>query len=111
MHINARQTMASGVQSTQQAHYQPVTNYTYWPVLGPCNNWNSIHLTPKLIPSETSDEIHQVVLDGKGENVASLYQLGMYGSINADYTTTNGFYVIQFLSYAYTLQNNITIDI
>ena len=56
------------------------------------------------------DEIHQVVLDGIIENMASLVQSGMYGAINTDDTTTNGFYVIQFLSEAYTLQNNTTID-
>ena len=42
--------------------------------------------------------------------MASIVQSGMYGDINTDYTTTNGFYVIQFLSDAYTLQNNTTID-
>ena len=42
--------------------------------------------------------------------MASLVQSGMYGAINTDDTTTNGFYVIQFLSEAYTLQNNTTID-
>ena len=42
--------------------------------------------------------------------MASLFQSGMYGAINKDDTTTNGFYVIQFLSDAYTLQNNTTID-
>ena len=40
----------------------------------------------------------------------SLFQLGMYSAINTYYTTTNGFYVIQFLSYAYTLQGNKKID-
>ena len=34
----------------------------------------------------------------------------MYGAINTDDTTTNGFYVIKFLSEAYTLKNNTTID-
>ena len=33
----------------------------------------------------------------------------MYGAINTDDTTTNGLYVIQFISEAYTLQNNTTI--
>ena len=78
--------------------------------MGPYNNCNIIHLTPKSIPSEAFDDIHQVVLDGISENMASLLQLGMYGSINTDDTTTNGFYVIQFLSDAYTIQNNTTID-
>ena len=35
----------------------------------------------------------------------------MYGAIRTDDTTTNGLYVIQFLSDAYTLQNNTTIDV
>ena len=41
--------------------------------------------------------------------MTSLVQLGMYGAINTDDNTKNGFYVIQFLSDAYTLQNNTTI--
>ena len=78
--------------------------------MGSYNNCNIINLTQKSIPSEAFDEIHQVVLDGIIENVASLVQLGMYGAINTDETTTNVFCVIQFLSDAYTLQNNTTID-
>ena len=42
--------------------------------------------------------------------MASLVQLCMYGAINTDDTTTNGFYVIKFLSEAYMLQKNITIN-
>ena len=40
----------------------------------------------------------------------SLVQSVMYGAINTYDTTKNGFYVIQSLSEAYTLQNNTTID-
>ena len=42
--------------------------------------------------------------------MASLVQSVIYGAINTDYTITDGFYVIQFLSEAYTLQNNTKID-
>ena len=35
----------------------------------------------------------------------------MYGAINIDDTTTNGLHGIQFLSDAYTLQNNTIIDV
>ena len=76
----------------------------------PYNNWNTIHLTPKSIPSEAFDETHQVVLDRRSENMASLVQSGMYGAINTDDNTSNGLYVIKFLSEAYTLQNNTAID-
>ena len=68
------QTWISSIQSTKQARYQPVIICTYWPVLGPYKNWNIIKLTPKSITSEAFDEIHQVVLDGIGENMASLVQ-------------------------------------
>ena len=51
-----------------------------------------------------------MVLEGISENMASLVQSCMYGAINTNDTTTNGFYVIQFISEAYTLQNNTTID-
>ena len=46
------QPWISGIWSTKQARYQPVVNFTYWPVLGIYNNWNIIHLTPKSIPRE-----------------------------------------------------------
>ena len=41
--------------------------------------------------------------------MTSLVQSVMYGVINIYDTTTNVFYVIQFISEAYTLQNNTTI--
>ena len=49
-------------------------------------------------------------LDIISENISSLVKLGMYVSINTYDTTTNGLYVIQFLSDTYTVQNNTTID-
>ena len=94
----------------KQARYQNITNCTYWPVLGSYNNWNIIELTPKLTPFEAFNEIHQVVLDGISDNKASLFQSVMYGAITIDKTTTNGIYVIKFISEAYMLQNNTRID-
>ena len=49
-----------------------VTKCTYWPVLGELNNWNIIEYLSKSTSSETFYEIHQVVLDGKSDNMASL---------------------------------------
>ena len=60
----------SGILSKKQACYQPVSNCTYWPVMGSYNNWNIINLTPKSIPFEAFDEIHTVVLDRISENTA-----------------------------------------
>ena len=78
--------------------------------MGSYNNWNIIELTLKSTSFEEFDEIHQVVLDGIIDNMASLIQSCMYGSIITDYTTTNGLYVIQFISEAWRLQTNTKID-
>ena len=42
--------------------------------------------------------------------MASLFQSGIYGVINTDDTTKNGFYVIRFISESYRLQNKTQID-
>ena len=88
----------SFIPSKKQERYQPVTKFTYCPVMGSYNNWNIIELTLKSTPYEAFDETHKVVLDRISENMASLVQSGMYGAINTDDATKNGFYVIQFLS-------------
>ena len=67
-------------------------------------------MSSKSTSSETFDEIHQVVLDGISDNMASLVESSKYGAINTTDTSTNGFYVIMFTSGAYTLQENTTID-
>ena len=54
--------------------------------------------------------MHQVVSDRINENIASLVQSGMYRAINTDETKTNELYAIQFISDAYTLKNDTTID-
>ena len=87
MYINAGQTLDLWYYVKKQARYQPVINFTYWQVMGSYKNWNIIELTPKSAPFEAFDEINQVAIDGIGENMASLFQSGMYGSINT-YDTT-----------------------
>ena len=65
----------------KQARYQPATDFTYCPVLGSYKNWNIIQLTPKSIPFEALYEIHQVVIYGISDNMASLVKSGKYGVI------------------------------
>ena len=67
-------------------------------------------MSHKSTPSDTFDEIHQVVLDIISDNMASLAESGKYVAINKTDTTTNVFYVIMFPSEAYILQDNTTID-
>ena len=55
-------------------------------------------MSSKSTSYDTFDEIHQVVLDGISDNMASLVESGKYGAISTTYTSTNGFYVIMFAS-------------
>ena len=65
----------SGILSDEQERYKPVTKCTYWSVLGSFNNCNIILLSQKSTPSDAFDEIHQFVLDGISDNMASLVEL------------------------------------
>ena len=67
-------------------------------------------MSPKSTSSDTFDEIHQIVLYGISDNMASFVESGKYGAINTTDTSTNIFYVIIFTSGAYKLQRNTTID-
>ena len=78
--------------------------------MGLYKNCNIIEITPRSIPFGAFYDMHKLVLYGISKNIASLLQSGMYGGINTANITTNGFYVIQFISEAYTLQNITTID-
>ena len=89
-------TWISGIQSYKQEHYKPITKCTYWPVLGPFNNWNIIQLSHKSTPYDAFGEIHPVVLDGISDNMELLVEPGKYGAINTTETTTHGFYAIMF---------------
>ena len=91
----------SCIQSKIQERYKPATNSTYWPILGPFNNWKIILLSQKSTPFDSFYEIQQVFLDVISENMASLVHCGKYGSINTTDTSTNGFYVIMFTLEAY----------
>ena len=84
----------SGITSDNQDRYKPVTKCTYWPVLGEFNKRNIIELSSKSTSTEKFDAIHQVVLDGISDNIASLVESGKYGAINTKDTSTNGFYVM-----------------
>ena len=79
----------------QQLRYQPVTDWTYWPVLRSFKNLNIITLSHKATTNESFEGIHHVLLDGISYYMASLVQYGKYGSLNTTDTTTMVYYVIK----------------
>ena len=87
-----------GIPSDEQERYKRFIECIYQPVLGSFNNWNIILLSQKSTPSDAFDEIHQVVIDGIIDNMASLVESVNYGVINTTDRATNGLYVIIFAS-------------
>ena len=49
---------AYGVRLTKHPHFQPVVDYTYWPVIGSFNHFNIIKFTNKITSSEDFGEMH-----------------------------------------------------
>ena len=64
-------------------------------------------MSSKSTSSETFDEIHEVVLDGISDNMASLVESGKYVAINTSDASTNGFYVIIFV----LIQNLVWVNV
>ena len=92
-----------GLTPQQQPRCQPVTDCTYWPVIGSFNNWNIITFSHKATIIEAFGEIYKFILDGISYHMASLVQPCRYGAMNTTDTSTVGYYVIKFVSEEYNL--------
>ena len=73
-------------------------------MLGSFNNCNIIQISHTAKSCEEIDKINQFVIDGISDYMSSLVKTGKYGALNKTGTTTMGYYVIKFISEAYTLQ-------
>ena len=69
-----------GVSHMEQPLYKPILDCIYWPVLGSFKNWNIIIFTNKIGFSEDFSYIHNIVLGGISDNMASLLQTEKYGA-------------------------------
>ena len=74
MYINAIETLDIWYTIKKKERYQPITKCNYWPVLGSLKNCNIILLSQKSTPYDAFEEIHEVVLDGISDNMASLVE-------------------------------------
>ena len=88
--------LVHGLKLQQQLRYQHFTECTYCTVLGSFNHYNITTFSHKATTGEDFEEIHQVVLDGISNNMASLFQSSNYVAINTTYSITMGYYVINF---------------
>ena len=74
------------------------------------NNWNIIKFSNGNTKSEDFKDINKVVLDNISENMEFLVKYSNYGAMNTTDTPTLGYYVVKYVSYAYTLNEEDTRD-
>ena len=72
-YINGRKTWSTGISNTEQPWYQPILDWTDWPVLGSFKNWNIIKFTNKDTSGKYFDEIHTIFLAGISVNMVDLF--------------------------------------
>ena len=64
----------------------------------------------KRTPDEEFDNVHRLVLSGLTKNMSSKIIVGNIEAISTNNTNTEGYYLVQFDSVPYTLQEDTTID-
>ena len=79
-------------------------------MLGQFNDCNIITLSHKATTKEDFEEINTFVLHGISGNIFACVQYDTYGAINKIYIMAMGYYVIKFVSEAYTLQDDNSRD-
>ena len=77
---------------------------------GSFNNYNIIKLSHIETTCEAFEQIHHVVIDGFSDNMVSFVQFGKYGFMKTTDTSTMGYYLVEFVSSAYTLQDETKCD-
>ena len=93
-----------GVSHIKQPRCQPVLDCIYTLVFSTFNNRNMIQLTNKTTSSDNFDDICKVFLDVISDNVESLVLYRNNCDINTYNTTKMGYYIVKYMSDAFTLQ-------
>jgi hypothetical protein len=99
------------VPAADQPRYGKVERCKYSNILGSYNDWIIMPFKHGVDNSEEDmDDIHQMILNSIAGQMAATIEKNSFGVVNTDDQRTDGFYVIKFLSKAYTLQEDITVN-
>eukprot|EP00957_Ditylum_brightwellii_P127729 9740765-Ditylum_brightwellii.AAC.1 len=53
------------------------------------------------------EDVHKVLLDSIGLQMADLIKIGLYGAFNTNDPKANGFYIVKFVEHPHTLQSDV----
>ena len=82
----------------------------YRNILGSLNDWNIITLATQTNNSEKNNEAFKTILRGFETRMSEKILTTMYGAMRPDDEITDGYYVVQWTSEPYTLQEDKDIN-
>jgi hypothetical protein len=97
-----------GVQANQQPRYVSSTTCHLWPIFEGLNDWIIITLEPTASTSrEEIEETWAVALEGIATRMAEKVEVGMFGTFQTDDPDADGYYLVEWTSVPYTVQDNV----
>ena len=100
-----------GVSPSEQPRYSNVVGCKYHSVLGNYNQWIIMDFSRDSdIDDDCFDEIHKILLDSIGTNMAELVEINSYGAININDSKADGFYIVKFVENPHTLQESVVVN-
>ena len=96
-------------EAVNQPRHGQAYNHKYYQIIVCHNKWIIIIVLDDGTEEEIYKQINQDILD---DNVINMYLIIMeqkYSPIDNDDSSCNGYYIINFSSYTYTLQSDLSI--
>lgn len=102
-----REPWKAGLDAKEQKRYEQNNNCELHHVFGALNDWNIVSLVAKAEADDDElDEAKADVLSGISSIMALGIQVGNYGALMTEDDNSHGYYLFQFLSSSYTLQED-----
>jgi hypothetical protein len=103
-----KQPWMPGIKKEEQLRYARNELCALWPVFEGCNDWLIVVLVPKADADEEEiEEAQAVALHGLATRMSEKVQHGNYGAFSTEDPHADGYYIVQWTSDPYTLQEDL----
>lgn len=95
----------------EQPRYKASTDCQMYKIFEGLNDWKLIRLVDtKDSDIDLNDEVHELVLEGITERLATRVEAGGYGAVSTDDPEADGYYVLQWDSEPREVEEDVVID-
>ena len=84
--------------------------YIYWRYFKGFNNWRAVDLVTTSIPSTMKENAYEIILYGIKVWTNERILKGKFGATRTNDKAMQGYYLIEWLSESYTVQENIVMN-